>query len=56
MDNISVILIKPLGDHTCSVDGGIAILEDTAPCRREMLQHGVMMITRYHEVAIDLAF
>ena len=46
MDNISVMLIKPLGDHTCSVDGGIAILEDTPPGRKEMLQHWVKMITR----------
>ena len=48
MDNISVMFIKPLGDHTCSVDGGIFILEDVPPGRKEMLQHGVKMITRYH--------
>ena len=41
MVNISVMLIKPLGDHTCSVDVGIVILEGTPPGRKEMLQHGV---------------
>ena len=34
MDSISVMLIKPLGDH--SVDGDIVILEDTPPSRKEM--------------------
>ena len=48
MDNISVMLIKPLGNHTCSVSGGIAILEDTPPGMMEMLQHGIKMITQYH--------
>ena len=48
MDNVSVMLIKPLGDHTCSVDGGIVFMEDTPPGRKEILQHGVKMITRYH--------
>ena len=58
MDNISVMLIKPLGDHTCSVCGGIVILEDTPPGRKEMLQYGVKMLTHYHSVVIgtDLAF
>ena len=52
------MLIKPLGDYKCSVDGGIAILEDTPPGRKEMLQHGVEMITQCHQVVIgiDLAF
>ena len=36
------------GGHTCSVDGGIPILEDTPPGRKEMLQHGVKVITQYH--------
>ena len=40
MDNISVMLMKPLGDHTCSVGGGIVVLEDTTTGRKEMLQHG----------------
>ena len=58
MDNISVMLIKPMGDHTCSVDGGIVFLEDTPPSRKEMLQHGVKMLIQYHQVVIgiDLAF
>ena len=43
-----VLHIKPLGDHKFSVDGGIAILEDTPPGRKEMLQHGVKMVTQYH--------
>ena len=52
------MLIKSLGDNTCSVDGGIVILEDNPLGRKEMLQHGVKVITRYHEVVIgiDLAF
>ena len=43
---------------THSVDGGIVIVEETPPGRKEMLQHGGKMITRYHLVAIcfDLAF
>ena len=47
MDNISVKLIKLFGDHIYSVDGDIVILEDTPPHRKEMLQHGVNMITQY---------
>ena len=54
MDNISVMLIKPLDDHPCSVDGSIVNLEDTPPGMKEMLQHVVKMITRYHEVVIDI--
>ena len=45
MDNINAMLIKPLVYHTFSVDGGIAILEDALPSRKEMLQYGVKMIT-----------
>ena len=47
MDNISAMIIKLLVDHVCSVDGDIVILEDTPPHRKEMLQHGVNMITQY---------
>ena len=39
MDNI-IVMLKPLDSHICSVDGGIVILEDTPPGRKEMLQHG----------------
>ena len=46
MDHISVMLIKPLGDQSCSVDLDIVILEDTPPGRKEILQHGVRMITQ----------
>ena len=50
--------IKLLGDHTCSVDGGIVILGDTPPGKKEMLQHGVKMSTQDHDVTIgiNLAF
>ena len=34
MENISVMLVKPLGDHTCSEDVGSVILEDTLPNRK----------------------
>ena len=48
MDDINATLIKSLGDHTCSLDGGIVIVEDTPPGRKEMLQNVVKMITQYH--------
>ena len=48
MDNISVMFVKPLGDHTCSVDGDIVIFEDTPLSRKEMLQHVVKMFTQYY--------
>ena len=54
MDNIIVMFIKSLGDHTCSVDGVNAVLEDTSPGRKEMLHHGVKMINLYYEVAIGI--
>ena len=47
MDSIRIMLIKPLGDHMCYMDGGIVILEDTPPSRKEMLQHGVKIITQH---------
>ena len=48
MDNISAMLITSLGNGTCTVDGGIIMLEDTPPGRKEMLKHGVKTITQYH--------
>ena len=48
MDNISAMLIKSLSDQMCSVDGDIVTLEDAPPSRKEMLNLGVKMITKYH--------
>ena len=41
MDNMSVMLIKPLGDHTCSVDGGYWVVGEE---RSLLLQPAMLAI------------
>lgn len=45
MDYIILILIRPFSEHSCSVDGGGAILEETAPIKIERFCYRIKVIS-----------